>query len=65
MQASADELIALPDIGGIVAESIVGFFNDPIIEASIDTHARTRCKGRSGAAASSEKIVSLVAKQSF
>lgn len=35
MQATADELIALPDIGGIVADSIVGFFNDPIIKASI------------------------------
>ncbi|WP_424766701.1 NAD-dependent DNA ligase LigA [Paenibacillus sp. sgz302251] len=35
MQAQADELIALPDVGGIVAESIVNFFNDPIIMASI------------------------------
>lgn len=35
MQAGAEELVSLPDIGGIVAESIVGFFNDPIIAASI------------------------------
>lgn len=35
MQAQADELVTLPDIGGIVAESIVGFFSDPIILASI------------------------------
>jgi DNA ligase (NAD+) len=35
MQATAEELITLPDIGGIVAESIVGFFSDPIILASI------------------------------
>lgn len=35
MQAEAAELITLPDVGGIVAESIVGFFQDPIIMASI------------------------------
>jgi len=35
MQAEATELITLPDVGGIVAESIVGFFQDPIIIASI------------------------------
>lgn len=35
MNASAEELITLPDVGGIVAESIVGFFADPIIAASI------------------------------
>ncbi|MGO4346926.1 NAD-dependent DNA ligase LigA [Paenibacillus sp. MCAF9] len=35
MQAEAAELITLPDVGGIVAESIVGFFQDPIIIASI------------------------------
>lgn len=42
MAAQADELIALPDVGGIVAESIVGFFNDPVIAASI---ARMRALG--------------------
>lgn len=36
MQATAEELITLPDIGGIVAESIVGFFADPLMQASID-----------------------------
>lgn len=35
MKAQAEELIVLPDIGGIVADSIVGFFNDPIQIASI------------------------------
>ncbi|OMF35875.1 DNA ligase (NAD(+)) LigA [Paenibacillus sp. FSL H8-0548] len=35
MKAEAEELVALPDIGGIVAESIVGYFRDPIILASI------------------------------
>jgi len=35
MLAQAEELITLPDIGGIVADSIVGFFNDPIIQVSI------------------------------
>lgn len=35
MHAQAEELITLSDIGGIVADSIVGFFNDPIIQASI------------------------------
>ncbi len=35
MQAEADELITLPDVGSIVAESIVRFFQDPIIMASI------------------------------
>lgn len=36
MQATAEELVSLPDIGGIVADSIVGFFNDPIIMDSIN-----------------------------
>lgn len=35
MHAQVEELITLSDIGGIVADSIVGFFNDPIIQASI------------------------------
>lgn len=35
MAATAEELIGLPDIGGIVADSIVSFFTDPIIMASI------------------------------
>lgn len=36
MQASAEELIGLPDIGGIVADSIVGFFADPRTQSSIE-----------------------------
>ncbi len=35
MEAGVEELIALPDVGGIVAESIVNYFNDPIASASI------------------------------
>jgi DNA ligase (NAD+) len=35
MAASAEELVGLPDVGAIVAESIVGFFQDPVIADSI------------------------------
>ncbi|MFD0961853.1 NAD-dependent DNA ligase LigA [Paenibacillus chungangensis] len=42
MNASPEELIELPDIGGIVAESIAGFFADPVIADSI---ARMRAAG--------------------
>ncbi|SEU15547.1 NAD-dependent DNA ligase LigA [Paenibacillus sp. NFR01] len=35
MNASVEELTELPDIGGIVAESIVGFFADPFIRTGI------------------------------
>ena len=36
MSASVEELTVLPDIGGIVAESIVSFFADPFMQASIN-----------------------------
>jgi DNA ligase (NAD+) len=36
MNASAEELSGLPDIGGIVAESIVSYFKDPLIVAGIN-----------------------------
>jgi len=36
LSASAEELQGLPDVGGIVAESIVGFFADPGVRSSID-----------------------------
>lgn len=36
MNATVEELIELPDVGGIVAESIVAFFADPFTRASID-----------------------------
>ncbi|TMV47236.1 NAD-dependent DNA ligase LigA [Paenibacillus mesophilus] len=36
MSATADELIAIPDIGGIVAESIVTYFADPVMTHSIE-----------------------------
>lgn len=42
MAAEADELIGLPDVGGIVAESIAGFFRDPLMRESI---ARMRAAG--------------------
>ncbi|NGM82397.1 NAD-dependent DNA ligase LigA [Paenibacillus sp. 7124] len=35
MTANAEELSALPDIGGIVAESIVSFFADPFVVTGI------------------------------
>ncbi|PQP87270.1 NAD-dependent DNA ligase LigA [Paenibacillus sp. AR247] len=36
MKADIEELIALPDVGGIVAESIVNFFADPFVVAGIE-----------------------------
>ena len=36
MAADVEQLIGLPDIGGIVAESIVGFFRDPAMMMSIE-----------------------------
>ncbi|MEF3353282.1 NAD-dependent DNA ligase LigA [Paenibacillus sp. GYB006] len=36
MDASVDELVELPDVGQIVAESIVSFFQDPFVRASIE-----------------------------
>ncbi|MBC8081072.1 MAG: NAD-dependent DNA ligase LigA [Gorillibacterium sp.] len=35
MTATIDDLIALPDVGGIVADSIVTFFMDPLMKESI------------------------------
>lgn len=36
MEATAEELMTLPDIGGIVADSIVRFFQDPAMRRSIE-----------------------------
>lgn len=36
MDAGVEELTGLPDIGGIVAESIVGYFADPFVRVGID-----------------------------
>jgi DNA ligase (NAD+) len=36
LSAGVDELITLPDVGGIVAESIVSFFADPRMRTSIE-----------------------------
>ncbi|ANY74149.1 DNA ligase (NAD(+)) LigA [Paenibacillus ihbetae] len=36
MEATAEELVELPDVGGIVAESIAGYFADPFNRASIE-----------------------------
>ncbi|NOU95170.1 NAD-dependent DNA ligase LigA [Paenibacillus sp. LMG 31456] len=36
MEATPEELITLNDIGGIVAESIVSFFRDPVMQQSIE-----------------------------
>ncbi|QJD85137.1 NAD-dependent DNA ligase LigA [Cohnella herbarum] len=35
MAAEAEELVGLPDVGGIVAESIHSFFRDPLVQESI------------------------------
>lgn len=42
MAAEAEELTSLPDVGSIVAESIAGFFRDPLMRESI---ARMRAAG--------------------
>jgi DNA ligase (NAD+) len=42
MAADAEELVGLPDVGGIVAESIYSYFRDPIMQESI---ARMRALG--------------------
>lgn len=36
MEATPEELVELPDVGGIVAESIAGYFADPFARASIE-----------------------------
>ncbi|MBO2944768.1 NAD-dependent DNA ligase LigA [Paenibacillus sp. F411] len=36
MEADAEELVELPDVGGIVAEFIAGYFADPFNQASIE-----------------------------
>ncbi|MCR8844866.1 NAD-dependent DNA ligase LigA [Paenibacillus sp. SC116] len=36
MQATPEELVNLPDVGSIVADSIVGFFKDPLQSNSIE-----------------------------
>ncbi|KZS45670.1 NAD-dependent DNA ligase LigA [Paenibacillus glucanolyticus] len=36
MAATAEELVELPDVGGIVADSIAGYFADPFAQASIE-----------------------------
>lgn len=36
MEATVEELVVLPDVGGIVAESIVNFFADPFMQAGIN-----------------------------
>lgn len=36
MESTAEELVELPDVGGIVAESIAGYFADPFARASIE-----------------------------
>ena len=36
MEANAEELAGLPDIGGIVADSIVNFFKDPFVVTGIN-----------------------------
>jgi DNA ligase (NAD+) len=40
MAATREELQALPDIGGIMADSIVTFFEDPLMRASVEKMLR-------------------------
>lgn len=42
MAAEAEELQSLPEVGSIVADSIQGFFRDPVMQESI---ARMRSYG--------------------
>lgn len=58
MAAEAEELTALPDVGGIVAESIAGFFRDPVMQESI---ARMRA---AGVRAEAERTASEAADES-
>ncbi len=50
MEAGAEELVGLPDVGGIVAESIYNYFRDPLNQESI---ARMRAFGVKAEAARS------------
>jgi DNA ligase (NAD+) len=50
MAAEAEELVGLPDVGGIVAESIFSYFRDPLVQESI---ARMRALGVKAEAAKS------------
>ncbi|WP_276353675.1 NAD-dependent DNA ligase LigA [Cohnella caldifontis] len=54
MEAEADELIALPDVGGIVAESIAGFFRDPLMRESIARMRAAGVKAEAGRPAAAE-----------
>jgi DNA ligase (NAD+) len=36
LAATVEELTTLPDIGGIVADSIVSFFTDPVMRSSVE-----------------------------
>lgn len=47
MAAEAEELQQIPDIGGIVADSIVAFFRDPAMKASIEKMLRLGVAPRS------------------
>ncbi|WP_342479109.1 NAD-dependent DNA ligase LigA [Paenibacillus sp. FSL H7-0350] len=54
MSATAEELAGLPDIGGIVAESIVNYFADPFVVVSID---RMRALGVEAKGAGAPRVV--------
>ncbi|MFC5700779.1 NAD-dependent DNA ligase LigA [Cohnella faecalis] len=49
--AEAEELTGLPDVGGIVAESIVTFFRDPIMLSSVERMRAAGVKAESAKAA--------------
>lgn len=54
MQTTQEELITLQDIGGIVADSIVGFFRDPAMQRSIE---RMLAAGVTPSAQEQEEVV--------
>lgn len=59
MAAEAEELIGLPDVGAIVAESIVSFFRDPVMADSI-----ARMRGF-GVKAEAEEAPAVIADSVF
>ncbi|WP_028591734.1 NAD-dependent DNA ligase LigA [Paenibacillus massiliensis] len=50
MEATVEELVELPDVGGIVAESIVAFFADPFTRAAIEKMLNAGVKAEAPAA---------------
>ncbi|NBD26659.1 NAD-dependent DNA ligase LigA [Paenibacillus sp. T1] len=58
--AEVEELIGLPDVGGIVAESIYSYFRDPVIAESLDRMLALgiKAEGERGAPARTDSVFS-------